>query len=95
MARGRIFQSKQKEIDALIWQLKAINVPRYNFPITTPIKLFVSLYGDDRKDFLGQLETIGDILQDSGIIKNDRQIKNIVAKKEVKRNHMVIIKVDF
>jgi len=83
VGRYGIYQSKSKEIDVFIFQLKE-QVRQYpDLPLLKDCKIEVVLHQSNRTDLDGQITTLCDILQTSGVVKNDRQIKNIVAQKIV------------
>lgn len=80
---GQTYQSKQKEIDAFIWQLKKQTRNILGLPIKTQCILKLCVWGSDKRDLDNEITTLTDILQNSGVIKNDRQVKYIIAKKVV------------
>lgn len=79
--KGRTYQPKQKE---LIESLRKQNSLKK--PIDKPIGLVVSFYYVDKRtrDIDNLLKALFDGLQDVGIIKNDSQIMNVHAYKELK-----------
>ena len=81
MGKYGIYQSKTKEIDGFILQLKTQMVDRSALPLKGRCSLNLSLWQSDRTDLDGQITTLADILQTAGIVENDRQIKHIVAEK--------------
>ena len=82
---GGIYQSKQKELDDIIWQLKSQKTNKE--PLRGDIYLSVVIHGSNRRDGLNELETLADCLQNAGVIFNDRQIKQVVFTKHiVKKN---------
>lgn len=93
---GGVYQSKKKEIDDLLWQMaEARNKLKKFNTIIGDAYLNCVIYDNDRCDTLGQLETIGDLLEAAGVVKNDRQIKQIIVNKHiVKKNFRTEIGVD-
>ena len=78
-AKGRAFSTTKKETDEIIKELvvqKLNKYPRVKFPLLKEITWEVQLRGPDRRDFNNELSTLGDCLQDAGIIRNDRLIKH-------------------
>lgn len=84
---GFIYQSKQKEIDAFILQLKPQTRKYPYLPFKCNVGLFLGLWQSNRTDLDNQITTICDILQQVGIVENDRQIKQIIARKFIDNKH--------
>jgi Holliday junction resolvase RusA-like endonuclease len=79
--KGRFYNCKQKELDALILDLREQVVDVSVLPIKSDCRLILRFWQGFRTDLDNQINTIMDALQNSGIILNDRQIKEIQAKK--------------
>lgn len=84
---GGTYQSKQKEIDDLIMQLKTQTRQYTTLPIKTQCRAEFTLWQSDRNDLDNQICTLLDILQTVGIVENDRLVKEIVAKKIVENKN--------
>lgn len=82
---GGIYMSQRKEFESLLWQLKSQKSSYDNLPITEICELEVSITGNDRKDLNNQVQTLCDLLEKSGIVENDRQIKHIKASKVISK----------
>ena len=80
---GGIYLSQKEEFDALLWQL---NSQKKEQTIQENCKLILDVFGNDRKDLNNQLSTISDLLERAEIIKNDRQIKVIDARKHISKS---------
>lgn len=78
---GKVYQGKQKEIDAFIWQLRDQTKDISTLPIKIQQKAILEIYSDNRNDLDNQICTILDILQDAGVVENDRLIRHIEASK--------------
>jgi len=78
---GRVYQSKQNQLDVFIMQILEQKGIKVGLPYEGRCKLLVDLFQSDRCDLDGQLTTLCDLLQNAGIVKNDRQIKQITAQK--------------
>lgn len=78
-----IYQSKNKEIDVFISQLLKQMKQYSGLPLKGSCRLSCELWQSNRTDLDGQLTTLCDILQTSGIVENDRLIKDIRAKKNI------------
>jgi len=83
MGKYGIYQSKQKEIDGFIFQLKVQAREYSSLPLKGECSLNLSLWQSNRTDLDGQLTTVCDILENAGIVDNDRLIKHIIAEKVV------------
>jgi len=83
--RGRGVQIKSKELEAIAWELAAQRNKKksYEFPFKEIITCDIWIQGDDRKDLINQMGTVCDLLQESGIIQNDRQIKYVRGAKHI------------
>ena len=93
MGNGRIFQSKQTEINALLLELKS-QMSGSRLPLVeNDCRLNLTIYGDNRNDLDNQVTTICDLLQKAGIVGNDRQIKQIEAQKIIEKPHRAEIEV--
>lgn len=80
---GKPYQAKHKEMDGLIMQL-VVQKNKYDvLPIIKQCKLEVVVSGSDRQDLNNTITTICDLLENAGIVKNDRLIKDIRATKFV------------
>lgn len=90
---GTIYQSKQKEINDLLWQIKTQKTNNEDVMMTKNCKIIVEINGDNRKDLDGQITTICDLLQTSEVVKNDRQIKDIFASKRVGKQAKCMVQV--
>ena len=75
--------SQKEEFNALLWQLKS---QKDSDTILGNCKLILDIFGNNRKDLNNQLTTICDLLERAEIIKNDRQIKVIDARKHISKN---------
>jgi len=93
MRGGRMYQSKPKELEKLAWNLKTQRVRMYDPPMEGVVALHVHIKGNDRFDLVNQVGTICDLLQDAGIVKNDRAIKNIHATKEIGKSPSCLIQI--
>ena len=51
-------------------------------PIEGPVAIDICFMCDDRNDLDGMLTTILDLCENAGIVKNDRQFRRIVARRE-------------
>ena len=85
---GGLYMSQKEEFEALLWQFKA---QREGDAMTGKIKLILDVFGNDRKDLNNQIACICDLLEKSGIIKNDRQIKVIDARKHISKSAGAVI----
>lgn len=67
---GNFYNTKQPELDAIIWQLK-----KYKFFTGNPVRIsyFINTHSH-RQDFSNICQSLDDCLQKAGIISNDRQI---------------------
>ncbi len=91
---GQIYQSQQDILDGLLFQLKQQKSIYYDLPIKKDCRLSCCIYGDNRNDLDNQLTSICDLLQKSGIIKNDRYFKQIEAEKIIdKKNQRAEIEI--
>jgi len=91
--KNRFYNAKQKELDEFILDLtnqRNNYDARDDFPIKTQCELNLELWQGDRTDLDNQITTICDLLQNSGIIANDRQIKHIIAHKVVENNKPIV-----
>jgi Holliday junction resolvase RusA-like endonuclease len=80
---GKIYQSEQTAINALIMQLLSQKQQYVGLPVIVDCMADITLWGDNRNDLDNQITSILDIFQKAEIIKNDRLVKHIVAKKIV------------
>lgn len=78
---GGFYQGKQKEIDDLLLQLNVVRNKYTGLPLKSDCRLNLCVWGSNRKDLNNQIVTICDVLEKSGIIENDRSIKQIEAEK--------------
>lgn len=80
---GQVFIPKdvKSELDDMLWQLKSVRSKNVSEPIAEPIKVEVIFYGQYRKDLDNMTTTLLDLLQKSEIIKNDKEVLHIDAKK--------------
>ena len=76
-----IYQSKQNEINDLLVQLAAQKPVNYPLPIKTQCRLVLIVWGSFKQDLDNQLTCVCDLLQKSGIIKNDNLFVQIKAEK--------------
>ena len=51
-------------------------------PIEEPVAIDICFMCDDRNDLDGMLTTVLDLCENAGIVKNDRQFRRIVARRE-------------
>ena len=78
---GRFYNSANKEMNDFILQLIEQKPQYTNLPIKNDCRLILSVWCDNRNDLNNQLSTLCDIIEKAGIVENDRQIKDIVARK--------------
>jgi len=78
---GGLYMSKPEEFNALLSQFVNQSKNMSGLPLKTALRLDLSVWGNDRKDLNNQIATICDLLERAEIILNDRQIKEIHAKK--------------
>lgn len=79
-AGGQVYIPKDtmSQIDDFLWQIRNIRTRQF---ITGSIeekrlRVSVQFYSDEEKDLDNKYTTLQDILQKSGLIKNDKQIKS-------------------
>ena len=80
---GKYYHKEDKVLTALVLQLKVQAKQYTNLPIKSDCRLILELWSDDRRDFNNEITTICDLLENAGIVKNDRQFKQIEAYKEI------------
>jgi Holliday junction resolvase RusA-like endonuclease len=89
---GQFYHKEDKAMTALVLQLKVQKAQYTNLPLKDECTLNLSVWGGDRKDLNNECTTICDLLENAGIVENDRQIKHIIATKVVdNKNPRVII----
>lgn len=84
---GQFYHKEDKAMTALIMQLKVQKQQYTELPLKGRCSLELSVWGGDRKDLNNEMTTICDLLENAGIVENDRQIKHIVATKVVENKN--------
>jgi Holliday junction resolvase RusA-like endonuclease len=86
------YNSKTKDLEPFLLQLKVQTKEYKGLPLAGNCSISVGIWSSDRTDLNNQLTSLFDLLEDVGIVKNDRQIKHIIARKFVdNKNPMVRI----
>ena len=75
------YNTKTIEMNNFVIQLMSQKIQYKHLPLKNDCRLNLSVWGDNRNDLNNQLTTLCDILEEAGVVENDRQIKNITAKK--------------
>ena len=63
--------------EAAMWEMKVQRVPVF----TGPVSVRVTLYFKRERDLDNSVTTILDLIQEAGIIRNDREVVRILAEK--------------
>lgn len=77
---GGLYNSQPEKYNDLLAQ---ITKQRTKPTIETNCRVNVIIRGDNRKDANNQFQTLCDILEKTGVVKNDRLIKEFYVKKIV------------
>ena len=77
---GHWYNTKQKEMDGIIFEMRAQAVAYKNLPLDGELWYSIKLFGNDRGDLDNQVSTLLDCIQAAGIIKNDRNLKHCVRQ---------------
>lgn len=81
IGNGRFYQNREVSdwMSGMAWELRSQR--KDQITICVPVKLIVEIQADNRNDLDNQVVTVCDLLQMSGILKNDRLVREINAKK--------------
>lgn len=90
-AGGRVYSPTSSHERSLAWELRA-HYPGVRYE--SPVSVECAMFGKQRGDLDNCIKTLLDALQKAGIIKNDKQVRRIVAEYVDSETKSVIVEID-